>query len=419
MTTSFPVNHNAATRSRLNYGWVVVAACTLMIGITYGLMYSYSVFFKPLADYFNWDRATVSVIYSVSLIIRGAFAVGVGWLADRYGPIRLSVFCGLMVAAGLILSSRANNLGQLFVTYAVIEAVGLSGAFGIGSAMVSRWFTRTRGLALGIVSTGSGLGTLFLVPTNERLVSALGWSNAFLIIGSVAGAVMVATAFLLKSPPVSIVPAPPDTGQPKLTVPTEASLGTALKDTRMLLVLAVFLLFFFCNQIIMVHLVNYATDIGIAPLVAASFISIIGAVSIGGRLSAGAGAEKIGVSNSLILAHVFLVVSFVALIFVQPLWSFYLFALVFGFAYGAEVPLIPLFVGRFFGTRSMATIVGLALFIGNIGGALGPWLAGIIYDAGHNYHWAFIMGSIAAAVSLSLAFWLKSRTHERQVGPTG
>ena len=192
-------NQPANPPRKFYYGWVVVAVCTLMIGITYGLMYSYSVFFKPLADYFSWDRATVSVVYSASLVIRGAFAVGVGWLADRYGPVKLSIFCGIMIGVGLVLSSRASDLWQFFLTYAVIEAIGLSGAFGIGSAMVSRWFTRNRGLALGIVSTGSGLGTLFIVPGNEKLISALGWSNAFLVCGITAGVIMIAAAFLLRS----------------------------------------------------------------------------------------------------------------------------------------------------------------------------------------------------------------------------
>ena len=163
----------------------------------------------------------------------------------------------------------------------------------------------------------------------------------------------------------------------------------------------------------MVHLVNYATDLNIAPLIAATFISIIGAISIAGRLLAGGGSERIGINNTLILTHVFLLVSFVGLIFVRPLWSFYLFAVVFGFTYGAEVPLIPLFIGRFFGIRSMATIVGLVLFIGNIGGALGPWIAGKIYDTAHDYHWAFVIGAICAAVSLVLAIWLKRLSRTR------
>jgi len=164
----------------------------------YGLMYSYSVFFKPLAVYFHWDRATVSLIYSASLIIRGAVSVGIGWLADKYGPIKLTIFCGLMIALGLILSSQVHTLWQFFVTYAVFEAIGLSGAFGIGTAMVSRWFTKKRGLALAIISTGSGMGTLFIVPGNERIINAIGWSNAFIWCGAAAGVLMVSTAFLLR-----------------------------------------------------------------------------------------------------------------------------------------------------------------------------------------------------------------------------
>jgi MFS family permease len=414
MTTPNSPATPAAPPRKFFYGWVVVAACTLLIAITYGLMYSYSVFFKPLADNFGWDRATVSVIYSASLIIRGAFAVAIGWLADRYGPVKISIFCGFMVALGLFLASRATDLWQFFLTYAVIEAIGLSGAFGIGTAIVSRWFTQNRGLALAIVSTGSGLGTIFLVPVNERLVNALGWSSAFQVCGLAAGVIMIAAAFLLRAPPAA---RPPDhvhvisplQGSP----PHETTLGSALKDQRMLLLLSVFLLFFFCNQVIMVHLVNYATDIGISALVAATFISIIGAVSIGGRLLTGTGAEKIGINNTLILTHLFLVVSYIGLIFLRPAWSFYIFAVVFGFTYGAEVPLIPLFISRFFGIRSMAALVGLVLFIGNIGGALGPWLAGRIYDSTQAYHWAFIVGLAGAAVSLSLALGLKRLSWSR------
>ena len=75
-----------------NYGWVIVAAGFLMIFITYGLIYSYSVFFKPLAEHFQWDRASVSLIYSLAVIIRGASAIGVGWLADKNSPRWVMVF---------------------------------------------------------------------------------------------------------------------------------------------------------------------------------------------------------------------------------------------------------------------------------------------------------------------------------------
>jgi MFS family permease len=98
-----------------------------MMAITYGLMYSYSVFFKPLAEHFQWDRATVSLVYSVSLVVRGGVSIGIGWLADKYGARKLMIFCGIMMALGLILSSQVHSLWQFFLTYSLVEAIGLSG----------------------------------------------------------------------------------------------------------------------------------------------------------------------------------------------------------------------------------------------------------------------------------------------------
>jgi MFS family permease len=404
------------TRSKFYYGWVIVAVGIIMMAFTYGLMYSYSVFFKPLADYFNWDRATVSLVYSVSLIIRGAFSVGIGWLADRFGSRKLMVFCGFMIGLGLALSSQIQELWQFFVTYALIEAIGLSGTFGIATAVTSRWFTKNRGLALGLVSSGVGIGTLLIVPGNERLIAAAGWSQAFLITGIISGIIIIATAFLLRpapeAAPINIKSGthsgknPGEPSQPDLT------LWQAIRNPRVIIMITVFACIFFCAQIVIVHLVNYATDVGISPLVAATFVSIVGLISIAGRLTMGTGSDKLGIFNTLLICCVLLVISLVCLIFTRSIWSFYIFAAIFGFAYGGEVPLIPLLVGKFCGTKAMATLVGLTLFIGNFGGALGPWVAGKIFDVTASYHWAIIIGIFVALISVALALLLKRQSRE-------
>jgi MFS family permease len=391
--------------SRFNYGWVIVGAGALMIFVTYGLIYSYSVFFKPLADYFQWDRASVSLIYSLSVIFRGVAAIGTGWLADKYGVRKTMVFCGLMMGAGYLLSSQISNLWQFFLTYGIVEAIGVSGIFGIGSAIVSRWFTKNRGLALGILASGSGLGTLLLVPITERLVNAFQWSQTFFIVGIGAGVLMVSGALLLKEPPQTKQAA---VKQDK----SSATVGGALKDTRYWLVMACFALFLFCTQIVLVHVVNYATDVGIDPLVAATFMSVIGAVSIVGRLSTGVVAEKIGLYKSLVLICIFQGIAFVLLLFTRSAWMFYIFAVFFGVAYGGEVTQIPLVISRFFGTKVMATLMGVVLFITGFGGAAGPWIAGKIYDVTGSYNWAFIIGIIASAICIVMV-WLLQRAEKR------
>lgn len=108
MSNEMPSKSMVIVHHKLSYGWVIVSSCALMLALTYGLMYSYSVFFKPLASYFNWDRTTVSLVFSVSLVIRGTISIGVGWLADKYGARKLMVVCGLMLGLGLVLSSQVH-----------------------------------------------------------------------------------------------------------------------------------------------------------------------------------------------------------------------------------------------------------------------------------------------------------------------
>ena len=188
-------------QSRRRYALVIVIACTLMMAVSYGLMYSFSVFFKPLADHFNWDRATVSLVYSISLVTRGGISIATGWLADRYGAKKLMIFCGLMIGLGLILSSEVNSFWQLLLSYSLIEAIGLSGTFGITTAVTTRWFTKNRGLALGVVSSGVGIGTLLMVPGAEKLIEVVEWTQAFVIFGIICGLVVTIGAFFLKEPP--------------------------------------------------------------------------------------------------------------------------------------------------------------------------------------------------------------------------
>ncbi len=388
-------------RRAFNYGWVIVAACCLMIFVTYGLIYSYSVFFKPLAAYFNWDRASVSLIYSLAVIIRGAAAIGTGWAADKYGPRKVMIFCGILMAIGYLLSSRVSALWQFFLTYAVIEAIGMSGTWGVCTAMPARWFAKNRGLALGIATAGSGAGTLVIVPFAERMVASYGWSQAFVICGIGAGVLMVIGALLLRNPPA--VPLPTDQKRPS----DGATTAEAMRDPRLWLITLAFLFFFFGSQIIMVHLVNYATDVGISPLIAATFVSVIGAVSIGSRIAIGPITEKIGLYKGLVITCFALAATFILLLYTRAPWSFYLCAALYGIPYGGEVTLIPLILARFFGTRAMATLMGVMVFVIGIGGALGAWYAGWIYDMTDSYNGVFITGAVFAMVSIIMVFFLR------------
>jgi MFS transporter, OFA family, oxalate/formate antiporter len=409
-------------RHHFFYGWVIVAVCALMIGVVFGLTYSYGLFFKPIAASFSSDRASVSLVFSVAVIIGGAISIYLGWLADRRNPARLLAFCGFMIGAGLILSSQVHALWQLFLTYGLVVAVGLQGTFGIAASIVSRWFVKNRGLALGLFASGSGVGTFVIVPVNERLINAYGWSQTFIIIGAASAILMIALSFLLRLPP----PASPAEGEK--TIPGRErsaraaggaglSLGRMIKDNSLLLSILIFVLFAFGSQMIIVHLVNYATDAGIEPLVAATFVSVIGAVSIAGRLTAGLIAEKIGVQNTLILTRILLTLSLICLALANSIWMFYLFAVFFAIGFGGEVTSGPVFMSTRYGTKAMAMLVNSLGFFLCIGGAVGVWAAGKMFDNTQSYYWAFMAGAIAAVASVILIVVIKIKDRRTAAGP--
>lgn len=397
------------------YGWVIVAVCTMTMAIAYGVMYSFSVFFKPVVAYFNWDRATVASIYSLSMIFRGAVSIGIGWLTDRHGPLKISVFCGIMIGLGLVLASRVTHLWQFYISYGCIVAIGLSGAYTIGSAVTARWFTRKRGMALGLVAAGSGMGTMTLVPVAEFLISKYNWSIAMAAFGFGAGFLIVSTAFLLRTGPRQQSTRELEQAPAAVPSTSDMSLRDAFLNKAMIILVVTFLLLNFCLQMVMIHLVNYATDMGISPLRAAGFVGLIGVVSIAGRLLMGGASDKIGTYNSLVICSVMILIGLIILLFNTSLIGFYVFAVIFGFAYGGEIPQMPMFVGQLFGMRAMAAMMGYLVFIGSLGGALGPWVAGRVYDTTRNYRIAFAVAVAVGIVRLALVIKSKRLLTSKQM----
>ena len=375
-------------------------------------MYSYGVFFKPIVDSFQWDRTTVSSVYSMALVLRGIFSMGIGWLADRYGAIKITFFCGLMIGLGMVLSGMVSQLWQLYLSYGVILSIGFSGSFSIGSAVTARWFTRQRAMALAIVSTGAGMGTLMIVPLAESFIRRYDWSTAFIIFGLLAGGIISLAAFLLKPPPPVTIAQDPVWPSEKNHPESEKPLKRAIFSTEMAMLLVIFSMFLFCVQLVMIHLINHATDIGIEPLQAAGLLSTIGVVSIPGRLVMGRMSDRIGPQNALIVCIILCLVSMIWLMFCHSILHFYLFAVLFGFAYGAEVPMIPVLIGQRFGTSNMATLIGVVLFIGNISGSMGPLAGGKVYDLTSHYQYAFVLALAATLLALVVAGFFRLRVKE-------
>ena len=263
---------------------------------------------------------------------------------------------------------------------------------------------KRRGLVLGIVASGIGLGTLVMSPVAGYLISGYGWRMSYFSIGVAALIIiLVASAFLKKSPEEKgLLPYGELQSRENDVIyqPRGIPLREAIRTRSLWVLLTIFMMVSFGTFMVMTHVVRYALDAGIPSLTAATIRSIIGVATIVGRIVVGAASDRIGLRRVLAACVVSQAILIAWLPIVSDVWEFYLFALLFGFVYGGNIPLFPALTGAMFGVRHMGVLFGFVTLGAGIGGALGPLLAGYIFDTAGSYSIAFWVASLLGAMSL-------------------
>ncbi len=168
----------------------------------------------------------------------------------------------------------------------------------------------------------------------------------------------------------------------------------------------------FCLLIIMVHIVPHATDIGIPPTTAAGILSAIGGISMAGRFITGMAIDRIGNRLSMIICFILLIAAFLWLQMARELWMLALFAVVYGFAHGGLFTVISPIVAEYFGVRTHGALFGIVFFSSMVGGAIGPVIAGHIYDTTESYSLAFWVCTAVIALALVLILSLRKIRQE-------
>ncbi len=401
----------------MNYGWVILAICLISITISYGIRLSFGVFFKSLEEEFTWTRALTSSVFSVYMLLGCLFAIIGGWVADRYGPKIVFLATGLFCFIGLGLASQAVAPWQMFFCYSVLVAAGTGPTYIVATSIATRWFSQRRGLALATVTSGVGLGSILVAPIAAYLIVDYGWRMSYLIIGVVALILMIPLSLLLKRPPGDIVNVSKSSEPAALTVlasdksndgQDELSLSQIIKKRNFSLLLSIWFFYAFCIFMVTTHIVRYAIDLDISPLQAASLISLSGFANIPARIITGMVSDRFGRKLVALICASIMAVSMLLLTQSSSLWSLYIFAVVFGAAYGGLSPPSTAMVGDSFGTRHIGLVFGL-LDVGWVcGAAAGPALAGYIFDTNGNYYLAFFIGILSALVIVVLLLFMKA-----------
>lgn len=378
------------------HGYRIVAACFVVQGVMIGGMFAYGVFFHELEVAFGWSRATISGASSLAFLIMGGLAIVAGRLNDRIGPRVLISASAIAFGIGYALLSRLEAPWELFLFYGVIAGIGYSTHDVVTLSTIARWFVRRRGMMTGIAKVGTGTGQLLVPLAAAFLIGAFGWRNAALVMGTVSGVILVLAAQVMRRDPHGLGQQPDGMGA------SGGSAGRAVPDVDMTVAQAVVtpqfwilcaaqLSIMFCLLTVMIHIVPHAIDRGVEPAVAATLLSTVGAVSIAGRLTIGTLVDRLGGRRSMMICFVVLLTSLALLQSSGATWMLFVFAAVYGLAHGGFFTVMSPTLAEFFGTASHGVIFGIVLFSGTVGGAIGPLLAGSLFDTTRNYDTVFLI----------------------------
>lgn len=394
-------------KTRPFYGYIIMVISFVIMVIAWSAYYSFGVFFNSLLTEFGWTRTLISGAHSFSMIMYGLSAVVMGKLADRFGPRTILTLASVLIGLGYLLTSQVNTAWQLYLFYGIIVGMGLSGVLAPLLATIARWFVKRRGMMTGIVIAGVGVG-LFAGPlTADWLIRTYDWRTAYLILGGTALVVILLSAQFLKTDPAQLgqIPYGGDTlaKGPSGTLNSGLTLREAIRTRRFWLISGTFFSEGLCVLGITTHIVAHALRLEMSATSGANILATIGVFSIIGKLMIGIVADRIGHKQALVISFVLMAAALVWLVPASEMWTLFVFAVVFGLGYGGCATSGISLVGLYFGVKSLAVIIALVNVGFTFGAALGPVLAGYIFDISATYQVAFVIFAITGIIGLAFA----------------
>ncbi|MFC1943091.1 MFS transporter [Chloroflexota bacterium] len=408
--------------NRFFYGWVIVATTTVIMTLVYGSNYTFSVFLKVLAKDFGWTRAATSGPFAISLWTSGLLSILMGALTDRYGPKIVIALASLVGGLGYLLLSSISTLWQLYVGYILIS-VNISATWTPIMATVSRWFTKKRVLALGIVTGGIGLGQMLMPPLAAYLIETNGWRTTYIILAVLIWIIVVPAAIPTRHSPreKSIWSSPDLSNNARILDDRLSTMETvdwsyreAMRTSTFWSLMALNILLAATFFMASIHVVAYATDFQIATTLAATLLTFMGGANILSKIFVGAIAARYGSRKALFIFFICIIVALFAFAIARDYWMFCIIASIFGFGIGGAAPPLTSMVSEFFGLRSLGIVMGFLGVGWAAGCALGTFMGDYIFDISGSYIIAFTTGGALAIMAAIIVLSLRTPERSRE-----
>jgi MFS family permease len=425
-------------KTRLFHGWYVLVASFIVLFLSGGSRAAIGVMVKPMEVDLGWTREAISSTMFLNLGIYALATLVTGRLYDRYGPKWIIVVSTLLFSAGHTLMATMGDLWQLYLYFGVLNALGLAGiTVTLFGTLVGKWFEEWRGLCITLAFAGTCIGQFLLVPFLSEMTATSGWRAANLWIASVCLVVNLALTFgVIRGEPkdyglepygrhyrgtldlgssvggmTAVKDEAPTKSKLSVAAPRDLTLSEAMRS-RSLWLFAIAL--FACGSadfLVTLHLVPMVRDHGLTEGVAASMLAWLGLLSLPGMLIAGPIAKAVGNKMPIAATFVMRLALFVMLLFVQGPITFWIFSLGFGLTLLVAAPLTTTLIGELYGVRHLGFITGFVNTIHTIGGGVGAYLGGVVFQRTDGYNAAFIASAVFAAVAAVCSILIREKRH--------
>ncbi len=406
-----PSEISPANSARIFYGWRMVAVAFFVDFIAVGFFfYSYGVFFKSIAEEFGNSRLGISIGITVTFAVGALLAPFIGRALDRY-PLKNVICCGaLSMGVGFTLLGFVQNATQMYLVLGIFIGFG-AGSMGqlATSKLVTNWFFKRRGRALGIAATGISVSGVLMPAITAWIIGTYGWRSAFILYGAITLVIVVPIVlkFVISRPEdIGLFPDGALASSTPLKPVKPASTREFLSNPNFWILVAILGLLFCIQSATLIHMIPQLTDRGLS-LVAASFIaSATAGFGILGKLIYGSLVDRWDVRYALWLGIAFQFVGQAIMLFFSGYTAFLLGACLFGFGMGGVVPMQGAVVGATFGRESFGRVLGAMRPAMASIQLLGVPFAGWVFDTSGSYKPAFATFLVLYLVSAAIVYLL-------------
>ncbi|HEX5612539.1 MAG TPA: MFS transporter [Burkholderiales bacterium] len=375
----------------------VVAAAGMVFALVFGVRQSVALFIGPINSSTGLGIAAISLAFACAQLMWGITQPIAGAFADRYGTGRVIAIGSVLIMIGTVLTPYATTTWMLVLLIGVISAGG-AGMAGLGvlmSAVARVLPPEKRGIASGMVNAGGSFGQFLVAPVAAVLTGAIGWVGSLTTLGLLALAVAPLAWVLRGTHPPAAQGAAPEKSM-------QRAVSDAWNDPSFLLLTAGFFVCGFHVAFITTHLPGVVEFCGLPPAVGAWSLSLIGLFNIAGSFASGWAIGRWRMKSVLSIVYATRGLAVLAFMFApKTATTFMIFSVVLGVTFLSTVPPTVGLVGKLHGIRYVATLFGIVMLSHQVGGFLGAWLGGQVFERTGSYDWVWyidIMLAVGAAL---------------------